>query len=617
MIDRISIRNSSDEEQLIRRRVIWIAVVVILLVILLLSRIFYIQIVENEHYTTLSQHNRVKVLPIPPIRGLIYSRDGVLLADNYPSFSLELIPERTVDVDETIFKLGNLVTISDEDIRRFRKQLGKKRRFDSIPLKVNLNQKEVSVLSVNRHRFPGVDIVARLNRYYPHGEETVHVIGYVGRIDEQDLSRLDESEYSGTTHIGKLGIEKSYEDVLHGKVGYQQVEVNAQGRVIRVLDKVPPVAGKNVNLTLDFSLQQAAVDALEGRKGAIVAIQPDDGAVLAMVSSPGYDPNLFVNGIDSASYQSLLKSPDIPLLNRATLGKYPPGSTIKPFLGLAALEMDVRHMHDKTWCPGWYSLKGSSHRYRDWKKQGHGHADLNYAIMQSCDVYFYSLAHDMGIDRIHEALAEFGFGATTGIDIGAESGGLNPSRDWKRGATGQPWYPGETLISGIGQGYILTTPLQLASATAVLANHGKRIIPHLASEYHDPITGASTRVNTGDNGYTKFRNSKYWNEIVTAMVDVVHGERGTARRSGHGAAYRFAGKTGTAQVIGIAQDEEYEEEEISEEFKDHAWFIAFAPVENPQIALAILVENGGGGSRTAAPIARALFDHYLTGGDSS
>lgn len=617
MIDRVSLKKKSDQQNLIGKRIILIAGLVIVIMGVFITGLFYIQIIEHEHYSTLSKHNRVKVLPIPPIRGLIYSRDGVLLADNYPSFSLELVPERIENIDKTIFSLSNLVSIDEEDIKRFKKQLGKKRRFESIPLRVNLNQEEVSVLSVNRHRFPGVDIVARLNRYYPHGEVTVHTIGYVGRIDEQDLERLDEAEYSGTTHIGKLGIEKSYENILHGKVGYQQVEVNAQGRVIRVLDKVPPEAGKNLYLSLDFSLQKAAVKALEGRKGAIVALEPKDGSVLAMVSSPGYDPNLFVNGIDSKSYTALLESKDIPLLNRAAQGKYPPGSTIKPFLGLAALNQGVRQLDDQTWCPGWYSLKGSSHRYRDWKKQGHGKADLHYAIMQSCDVYFYSLAHDMGINRIHQALDEFGFGKKTGIDIGTESSGLNPSREWKHDATGQPWYPGETLISGIGQGYILVTPLQLVTATMVLANHGKKFKPRLVSEYRDPISDVATRVETKVNGQIEVKEPRYWNDIISAMVDVVHGAHGTARRSGLNAAYRFAGKTGTAQVIGMSQDEDYEEEEIGEEFKDHAWFIAFAPVEDPKIALAILVENGGGGSRTAAPIARALLDHYLTGESES
>ncbi len=611
MFENTSPKKSPDEQSLIGGRVVITGTLILLILAVFVARLFYIQIVQNEHFTTLSKHNRVKVLPIPPIRGLIYSRDGILLADNYPSFSLELIPEKIEDIDATIGRLGELISIDEDDIKRFRKQLGKKRRFESIPLRVNLDQQEVSVLSVTRHRFPGVDIVARLNRYYPHAEDTVHTIGYVGRIDEQDLARLDESNYSGTTHIGKLGIEKHYEDILHGKVGYQQVEVNAQGRVIRILDKVPPEAGKNIYLTLDLSLQRAAMKALEGRRGAIVALQPEDGSVLALVSSPGYDPNLFVNGIDTKSYKSLLGSKDIPLLNRATQGKYPPGSTIKPFLGLAALEDGVRQVQEQTWCPGWYSLKGSSHRYRDWKKQGHGHADLNFAIMQSCDVYFYDLAHEMGIDRIHAALDKFGFGKKTGIDIGAESSGLNPSREWKRGAMGQPWYPGETLISGIGQGYILTTPLQLATATAELASRGKKLVPHLVREYRDPITGVTTQVNNEDNGSIGLKDPGHLDYIINAMVDVVHAARGTARRSGLGAAYRFAGKTGTAQVIGIAQDEEYEEEEIGEEFKDHAWFIAFAPVDKPKIALAILVENGGGGSRTAAPIARILFDHYL------
>ncbi|MEE8321251.1 MAG: penicillin-binding protein 2, partial [Gammaproteobacteria bacterium] len=468
-----TLKDFGEESQLVRRRIYVASFFMLFLLFLIVLRVFYLQVVMHDHFTTLSQHNRVKILPIPPIRGLIFSQDGLLLAENRPSFSLELVPEQIDNPEEVINRLGKIILIEEADISRFHGLLKKKRRFESVPLRFKLDENEVAQFAVNRHLFPGVDIKARLNRHYPLSTEIVHTIGYVGRIDEDDLKSINASNYSGTNHIGKLGVEKAYEDILHGKVGYQQVEVNAQGRIIRVLDKTAPVPGKNLHLTLDISLQRAAVDALRGKRGAIVAINPENGNVLAMVSSPGYDPNPFVNGIDEKSYKKLLLSKDTPLINRATQGKYPPGSTIKPFLGLIALETGVRHPVDETWCPGWYALKGNEHRYREWKKHGHGHADLKKAITQSCDVYFYTLAYELGINRIHTGLRDFGFGQVTGIDIGGEVAALLPSRDWKSKTLGQAWYPGETLILGIGQGYMLASPLQLANATATLANHGK------------------------------------------------------------------------------------------------------------------------------------------------
>jgi penicillin-binding protein 2 len=454
-----------------------------------------------------------------------------------------------------------------------------------------------------------------MNRYYPLGANLVHTVGYVGMIDEKEMESLDRSNYRGTSHIGKVGVEKAYEGLLHGQVGYQQVEVNAEGRVVRVLERTPPVPGRNLFLTLDVSLQNLAVQALGGRRGAIVAIDPRDGAVLALVSSPGYDPNPFVNGIDARTYRALLASKATPLLNRVLQGKYPPGSTIKPFLALAALNTGVRGVEDATWCPGWFSLKGSDYRYRDWKKGGHGHVTLTTAVAQSCDVYFYSLAHELGIERVNEALVAFGFGTPSGVDIGGEAAGLVPSRDWKRRALGQPWYPGETLILGIGQGSALATPMQLANATVAVANRGRLLRPHLLAEAHDPITEqAVSRHEPGAARPIAAARPEYWDTVTQAMVEVVHGAAGTARRIGADAAYRIAGKSGTAQVFGIGQDEQYRAEEIPEELRDHALFVAFAPVEAPRIAVAIVVENAGGGSANAAPIARLLFDHYLLRG---
>jgi penicillin-binding protein 2 len=605
------LKNIGEESQLIQRRIYFAGYFMLFLLLFIVLRIFYLQVIMHDHFTTLSQHNRVKILPIPPIRGLIFSQDGVLLAENRPSFSLELVPEQIDDLKSVVDRLGKIILIKDTDISRFDGLLKKTRRFKSVPLRYNLDENEVAKFAVNQHLFPGVDIKARLNRHYPLSTEIAHTVGYVGRIDEKDLNSLNASNYSGTNHTGKLGVEKAYEEILHGKVGYQQVEVNAQGRIIRVLDKTAPEPGKNLHLTLDISLQRAAVEALQGKRGAIVAINPENGDVLAMASSPGYDPNPFVNGIDQESYQQLLQSEDTPLVNRAMQGKYPPGSTIKPFLGLIALDSGVRIMTDETWCPGWYTLQGHEHRYRDWKKQGHGQSNLKKAITESCDVYFYTLAYDLGINRIHKGLKDFGFGQITDIDIGGETDALLPSRDWKQKAFNQPWYPGETLILGIGQGYMLTTPLQLAEATATLASRGKMVKPHLVAEIRDPITDEVVSVPETVNRHISIRNPVYWDEIIDAMTDVVHGIRGTARRTGLNASYRFAGKTGTAQVIGIAQDEEYDKDEVPDEFRDHALFIAFAPVDSPKIAVAIIVENGGAGSRTAAPIARRLFDYYL------
>lgn len=610
---RFTFKDNLEEARLIKRRIIIVTVMIIFMISLLFLRLINLQMVKHDHFITLSQNNRVKVLPIPPIRGLIYSRDGVLLAENQPVFSLEIIPEQVHNMEVTIQALTRIVSIQEEDIRRFQKLLKEKRRHDSVPIRLNLDENEVANFAVNNHLFPGVEVVARPYRLYPLKDITSHIIGYVGRIDDKDMEQLDTSNYLGTTHIGKLGIEKAYEDLLHGQVGHQQVEVNAQGRVIRIMERTAPEPGKNIYLSLDISLQRLAVETLKGKRGAIVAVDPSNGDVLAMVSSPGYDPNPFVNGIDSKSYRALLESSSTPLINRALQGKYPPGSVIKPFLGAVALAYGVRTSEESTWCPGWYSLKGHSHRYRDWKKEGHGHVNLNYAIVQSCDVYYYSLANDLGINRLHDGLANFGFGEKTGIDISGESSGLLPSAEWKRRVYNQPWYQGETLIAGIGQGAVLTTPVQLAMATAALASQGKIVSPHLAYEARDPITDQVQILERHQAQQISFHDPAIWTHIIEAMTDVMHGDRGTARRSGAGAQYKFAGKTGTAQVIGIAQNESYKKEDIAEEFHDHALFIAFAPVESPKIALAIIVENGGSGSAAAAPIARILFDYYLLG----
>ena len=607
------LKNIAEESRLIRRRIYISAVIVILFIPFIFLRLFYLQVLQHEHFITLSQNNRIKVLPVPPIRGLIYSRDHVLLAENQPAFSLEIVPERVDNLDQVVARLAKIISVQEEDRKRFYKLVRERRPYDSVPLRFNLDENEMAGFAVYKHRFPGVDIVARLYRRYPLQSLTAHAIGYVGRIDNNDMAELNKSDYLGTTHIGKLGVEKAYEDLLHGHVGHQQVEINAQGRIVGrdLPGSASPDPGKNIYLTLDISLQKIAAGALQGKRGAIVAIDPNNGDVLALVSSPAYDPNLFVNGIDAQSYSELLNSQDAPLVNRVLQGQYPPGSTIKPFLAATALFYGVRSYDDEIWCPGWFALKGSVHQYRDWKKGGHGRVNMGYAIMQSCDVYYYSLANDLGINRLHDGLADFGFGKKTGIDIGSESSGIVPSTEWKRKTYQQPWYAGETLIAGIGQGMLLSTPLQLVTATAALANQGRLVAPQLAYAEKDIITGAVTMLGRKPSRQVGMYDPSYWKIISDAMIAVVHGESGTARRSGQNAPYHFAGKTGTAQVIGVAQHDEYKKEETPEELQDHALFIAYAPAEAPQIAVAILVENGGSGSGSAAPIARVLFDHYL------
>jgi len=436
-------------------------------------------------------------------------------------------------------------------------------------------------------------------------------VGYVGRIDERDLQRIDTSDYSGSTHIGKVGVEKTYEDILHGSVGYSQVETNAEGRVLRTLVRTPPEPGNNLYLTMDAELQNVADQVLGNRAGAVVAIDPDNGDVLAFVSKPAYDPNLFVNGIDSKTYTALSEDDKQPLFNRALRGQYPPGSTLKPFVGLGGLEQGITSEHAHTYCPGYYQLPGKARKYRDWKRSGHGTVDLTAAIAQSCDVYFYDLALSMGIDRLHEFLSKFGFGERSGIDISGELPGLMPSRQWKRAARNLPWFPGETLIAGIGQGFVLTTPLQLSSATASLATFGNRKKPHIvaSSQIYGDIELTPLPVEPDPEIVIEDRHN--WSSVINAMHEVVQGKRGTARKVGKDAKYQFAGKTGTAQVFGLKEEEKYDAEKLAEKLRDHSLFIAFAPLDKPRIAVAVIVENGGSGSAVAAPIARTIIDQYL------
>ena len=611
MVPLLTIKDASRESRLSSVRAVNAAIIVAILTFVLVGRLVHLQVFKHQHFTTLSENNRVKIVPIAPTRGLIFDRRGEILAQNLPAFSLEVVPEVVDDIDTLIAELREIITITDADVEEFLAALARKHRFEKVPLRLRLDESEVARFAVNRHRFPGVDIGARLMRNYPHGELGVHLVGYVGRINKRELDRIDQADYRGTSHIGKTGIEASHEDALHGKVGYQRVETNAQGRILRVLERHDPVPGRNLFLTMDAKLQRTAETALGDENGALVALDPTTGAVLALASNPGFDPNLFVHGIDVETYRSLQRSPDRPLFNRAVNGQYPPGSTIKPFVGLAGLERDISHTRGESWCPGWFRLPGGKRRYRDWKKHGHGRIGLRGAIVQSCDVYFYELALALGIDRMHEYLSSFGFGERTGIRLEGESRGLMPSRTWKRSARGQPWFPGETVITGIGQGYMLATPLQLASATAAIATRGMRLRPKVVDRAVDPASGEFAETEPETIGTIESLETSNWERIVEAMAGVVHGPRGTARRINTDIAYRMAGKTGTAQVFNLGQNEEYDAEKLDKKLHDHGLFIAFAPVEQPRIAVAVVVEHGGSGSSAAAPLARIVMDAYL------
>jgi penicillin-binding protein 2 len=601
-------KDHSGEGRLFADRAFVTGALVFAAMLLVIGRLAHLQIDNHEHFSTLSKDNRVRLEPLPPTRGLIYDANGTLLANNHPSYSLEITPEVVHDLDATIAELGTIIDIDEKSLNRFERLQKQRRRFEGIPIRTNLSQRDVARFAVNGHRFPGVTIRAQLLRSYPLGEHTAHVLGYVGRINEDELKRIDASNYAGTDYIGKGGVEKAYEGVLHGSVGHQQVEVNAKGRVQRVLERQLPEAGRDLKLFLDIRLQQDAAAALGSRRGAVVAIEPPTGGVLALVSRPSFDPNLFVEGIGSADYKALRDSPDTPLFNRAIRGQYPPGSTIKPFIGLGGLETGAIGFADTKWCPGFYQLPGHTHKYRCWKRWGHGRLAMEKAIVQSCDVYFYRLAHDMGIDRLHDFLAAFGFGVPTGVDLAGELGGLLPSREWKERARNQPWFPGETLIVGIGQGSYLTTPLQLAAATAALAARGRFVQPRVARATEAPGSGAERKIPAVAR-WLPF-SPRNLEDVIRSMRKVVESQGGTARRI-RTDAYSIAGKTGTAQVFSVGQKERYRESQVAEHKRDHALFVAFAPVEDPRIAVAVIVENGGHGGSVAAPVARQVMDAYL------
>ena len=606
----IALKDPHRESRIYSARTVTAILIMLALLGVILGRYYGLQITDYETYRTQSESNRVKLQPLPPKRGLIYDRNGVLLADNRPSFTLSVIKERVPDLEATLAELRQLVPVSDSEVAKFRERLQRRRPYEPVPLHFRLNGDERARLAVNRYRLPGVVVEAQLLRHYPHGALFSHALGYVGRINEREAFELDETDYRGTFHVGKVGVEKFYEDVLHGDVGYQNVETNAHGRVLRVLERHAPKPGADLTLHLDINIQRAAYDALGDRRGAVVAIDPVSGGVLALVSTPGFDTNLFVNGISSRNYSALRDSPDVPLFNRAIQGQYPPGSTIKPLMGMAGLESGLVTPETTVPDPGYYRLPGDSHRYRDWilRIRGTGHApevDLNMAIAESCDTYFYDLGRRLTIDRMHDYLAPFGLGSRTGVDTTNERRGVLPSTQWKRDALNQVWYPGETISASIGQGYMLTTPLQLAVATSVMASKGRRHVPRLLQALDgEPVAAPELApIETAP---------EHWDAVYRGMLDVVHGERGTAKALAKGIRYQMAGKTGTAQVIGIAQNAVYKEDEVEERHRHHGLFIAFAPADAPTIAVAIIVENGGGSS-AASPIARHVIDTWLFG----
>ncbi len=603
---RIPIKNHYREIQLLTRRALLASLVMFILLLGLVSRLVYLQIIKHDMYTTLATNNWLDLVPIEPTRGLIYDRNGVLLAENIPVFSLDVIPYEVKNMKATLAGLQDIIDLSDDDLAQFQKQLHQHRRFDEIPLKLKLSEEEVARFAENQYRFPGVLVKARLMRNYPFGESFSHVLGYVGRINAQELQEIDATNYSASHYIGKLGIEKYYEEELHGQVGYEQVENDASGKPLRVLNEIKGTPGTNLYLTLDSQLQFVAEKALDGHRGAVVAIEPATGQVLAMVSQPGYDPNIFVTGINTKDYQALQSSPDRPLFDRALRGLYPLASTVKPYYALQGLETGTITEDTRIYDPGYYELPNYSRPFRDWRRGGHGTVDVERAIVQSCDTFFYTLAAKLGIKRMDDVLNAFGYGQLTGIDLDDELPGVVASPEWKEKTFKQRWYPGDTINAGIGQGYMQATPLQLAQAVATLANRGKRFMPYLllgdqmpGKNYvpQQPIPLESVPVKDPDN----------WDVVISAMEEVV--TSGTATRYGRNHTYTIAGKTGTAQVIAkrAGLEGEQDQDSLPERFRDHHLFVAFAPVDNPKIAVAVISEN----SNIAIEVARAIFDYYL------
>ena len=589
------------EKHLIQNRLMVAAIGGACLLILLVVRLIWLQLIETERFQTASEANRLQTLPVSPARGLIVDRNGLILAENRPNLQLLLVPEEVDDIDVMVSEVRSRIEFTDGDAERFAKNLKSRRRpRDPVVVKDDLSESEAALIAVDLFQFPGLQIEARPTRFYPYGGLTAHSLGYVGRLSLNELQAIEESRYAGTETIGKSGVEKAYEDALLGQVGVERVETSARGQIMRSVDRDDPVPGADIPLHLDIGLTAKLYEALGDRRGAIVAMDPQTGGILGLASAPTYDANAFIGGISQAEYAALQVNQDTPLFNRALRGQYPPGSTIKPMLGLVGLHYGAVTWEKEISDRGFFQLSGDDHKYRDWKKWGHGRVNIEKAVIESCDTYFYEMAVRLGVDQMSEGMRWFGFGRRQGRDIQGDLPGILPSREWKRQARNQSWYLGETVISGIGQGFWVTTPLQLAAATTAMARRGNFIEPHF-SVLEDVDAGAP--VPLGD--------SMDWERMIDAMEDVLHGERGTARGAARGLNYRIAGKTGTAQVFSIGQEEEYKEEEIEERLRDHALFVGFAPADSPSIVLALIIENGGSGGTTAAPAARQIFDYWV------
>lgn len=603
-----ALKDDRTEKEIFASRAILASVFVFSLVAVLAGRMIYLQVVQHDIYATKSENNRVQLKPVAPIRGLIFDRNGVLLAENLPSHSLTVVKERVKDMDQTLALIDTLVGLTQEEKQRFDKRSKQWRRpYEAIPIKYKLTEEAIAKLMVNSSFLQGVQVEAELIRHYPMGADFAHVLGYVGQINEREKKRLDPSIYKATRRIGKIGIERYYEDLLHGQPGYQKVETNAQGRVLKVLERKSPVPGRNLILNVDANLQKKAYEAFKGRRGSLVALDPKTGGILAMVSSPSFNPNLFVNGISHKEYNGLRDSLDKPLFDRATRGQYPPGSTMKPFIGLGFLQSGVTSWAETIEDPGWYMLENDERVYRDWKRTGHGDAiGLRHAIIQSCDTYFYEMAFRTGIDFLNPFLAQFGFGKNTALDVGNALPALLPTREWKKKHRGRSWYAGDTLNLGLGQGYMLATPLQLATAMSVFAAKGQwnraKLVQYIDGE-------VLIEENKPEN--IVINNPADWDRMGRAMEGVIKHYLGTAKGLAKDLNYRFAGKTGTAQIVGIKQNEEYDSEALLERQRDHALFVSYAPVDDPKIAISVVVENGESAGTTAGPISKIVTDHYL------
>ncbi|WP_018981602.1 penicillin-binding protein 2 [Salinimonas chungwhensis] len=608
------IRDHSAEANLFARRCAIALLIVVAMLGVVVSNLYSLQVSQFEDYQTRSNGNRIKVLPVAPNRGLIYDRNGILLAENRPVFTLEVIPEQIDDLQQTIKKLAVLMDITAEEQEEFFTTLNSQRRFKPVALKTQLSEEEVARFSAQQHHYKGVSIEARLSRHYPYGDTLTHILGYVAKINKTDLQKIteagQEANYAATYDIGKLGIEKFHEDKLHGEVGYQQVEVNSQGRIIRTLDVDPPTPGQDIVLNIDLQLQMAVQKTLEEQRGTVVVSDPKTGGILAMYSNPSYDPNLFVHGISRKNYAALLNSPDRPLINRATQGQYPPASTIKPHLALLGLDSGTIDRDYTIKDTGRFRLPNVSHVWRDWKRWGHGKVNVSKAIEVSCDTYYYDLAYKLGIDKISAAMTDFGFGDYTGIDLYEESDGNMPSRGWKRARFNEPWYVGDTIPVGIGQSFWTATPIQLNQSVNTLINRGTRYVPQLLRGYMQSNGEVALASPKTLRPYL-VQEDKNWNIVLKAMWKVVNGEEGTARHAFDDVLYESAGKTGTAQLFSIGQNESYEEDEVAERLRDNAMYVGFAPFDAPEISVTVVIENAGGGSSNAAPVARQVMDYYF------